>query len=266
VWSVIGGMAQATQRLMLGTGVTCPTMRIHPGIIAQAAATSAAMMPGRFFLGIGTGENLNEHIFGDRWPAHDMREEMLEEAVEIIRMLWHGDTLTYRGVYYTVENARIYTLPAQLPPIFMAASGPRAAETAGRIADGLITTAPEADLLKRFEGEGGTGKPSYGQLTVCWAQDEASARRMAFEYWPTAAIRGELTQELPTPAHFEQATKMVREADVAQAIICGPDPERHIAGIKEFVDAGYDHVYVHQIGPDQEGFFRFYEREVLPKL
>jgi coenzyme F420-dependent glucose-6-phosphate dehydrogenase len=266
VWSVIGGIAQATQRLMLGTGVTCPTMRIHPGIIAQAAATSAAMMPGRFFLGVGTGENLNEHIFGDRWPAHDMREEMLEEAVEVIRMLWQGDTLTYRGVYYTVENARIYTLPDQPPPIFMAASGPRAAEAAGRIADGLITTAPEADLLKRFEGEGGAGKPSYGQLTVCWAQDEASARRMAFEYWPTAAVRGELTQEIPTPAHFEQATKMVREEDVAQAIICGPDPERHIAGIQEFVEAGYDHVYVHQIGPDQEGFFRFYEREVLPKL
>jgi coenzyme F420-dependent glucose-6-phosphate dehydrogenase len=266
VWSVIGGIAQATQGLMVGTGVTCPTIRIHPGIIAQAAATSAAMMPGRFFLGVGTGENLNEHIFGDRWPTHDRREEMLEEAVAIIRLLWQGDTLTYRGVYYTVENARVYTLPDQLPSIFMAASGPHAAEAAGRIADGLITTAPEADLLKRFEGGGGTGKPSYGQLTVCWAQDEASARRLAYEYWPTAAIRGELTQELPTPAHFEQAAKMVREEDVAQAIICGPDPERHIAGIKEFVGAGYDHVYVHQIGPDQEGFFRFYERDVLPKI
>jgi len=266
VWSVLGGIAQATQRLMVGTGVTCPTMRIHPGIIAQAAATSAVMMPGRFFLGVGTGENLNEHIFGDRWPTHDMREEMLEEAVAIIRQLWQGNTLTYRGVHYTVENARVYTLPDQPPPICMAASGPRAAEAAGRIADGLITTAPEADLLKRFEGGGGTGKPSYGQLTVCWAQDEASARRLAYEYWPTAAIKGELTQELPTPAHFEQAAKMVCEEDVAQAIICGPDPERHIAGIKEFVGAGYDHVYVHQIGPDQEGFFRFYEREILPKL
>jgi len=266
VWSVIGGIAQATQHLVVGTGVTCPTMRIHPGIIAQAAATSAAMMPGRFFLGVGTGENLNEHIFGDRWPTHDMREEMLEEAVDIIRMLWQGDPVTYRGVYYTVENARIYTLPDQPPPIFMAASGPHAAEAAGRIADGFITTAPETDLLKRFEEGGGTGKPSYGQLTVCWAQDEATARRMAYEYWPTAAIRGELTQELPTPAHFEQAAKMVREEDVAQTIICGPDGARHIAGIKEFVDAGYDHVYVHQIGPDQEGFFRFYESEVLPKL
>jgi coenzyme F420-dependent glucose-6-phosphate dehydrogenase len=266
VWSVIGGIAQATQGLTLGTGVTCPTIRIHPAIIAQAAATSAVMMPGRFFLGLGTGENLNEHILGDRWPAHDMRQEMLEEAVEVIRLLWQGDTLTYRGVYYTVENARIYTLPHQPPPILMAASGPRAAEAAGRIADGLVTTTPDADLLKRFEAAGGSGKPSYGQLTVCWAQDEASARRMAYEYWPTAAVRGELTQELPTPAHFEQAAKMVREEDVAQAIICGPDPERHIAGVREFIDAGYEHVYVHQVGPDQEGFFRFYAREVLPKL
>jgi G6PDH family F420-dependent oxidoreductase len=266
VWSVLGGIAQATQRLLVGTGVTCPTIRVHPGIIAQAAATSAAMMPGRFFLGVGTGENLNEHIFGDRWPTHDRRAEMLEEAVEIIRLLWQGDVLTYRGAYYTVENARIYTLPDQLPPIFMAASGPHAAELAGRIADGLITTAPEADLCKRFESGGGTGKPVYGQLTVCWARDEASARRIAYEYWPTAAIRGELTQELPTPAHFEQAAKMVREEDVAQAIICGPDAGRHIGGIHEFIDAGYEHVYVHQIGPDQEGFFRFYERQILPKL
>jgi coenzyme F420-dependent glucose-6-phosphate dehydrogenase len=266
VWSVIGGISQVTQRLVLGTGVTCPTMRIHPAIIAQAAATAAAMMPGRFFLGVGTGENLNEHILGDRWPAHDMRLEMLEEAIEVIRLLWKGDTLTYRGVHYTVENACIYSLPDKLPPIHVAASGPRAAEAAGRIGDGLITTAPEAELLQQFAAEGGSGKPSYGQLSVCWAQDEATARRIAYEYWPTAAVKGELNQELPTPAHFEQAAKMVREEDVAQAIICGPDPERHIAGVKEFVEAGFDHVYVHQIGPDQEGFFRFYERDVLPKL
>jgi coenzyme F420-dependent glucose-6-phosphate dehydrogenase len=266
VWSVIGGIAQVTQRLVLGTGVTCPTMRIHPAIIAQAAATSAAMMPGRFFLGVGTGENLNEHILGDRWPPHDVRLEMLEEAVEIIRLLWEGGMQTYRGFYYVVENARIYTLPDQLPPILVAASGSRMAEAAGHIGDGMITTAPEVDLLKQFDAGGGAGKPRYGQLTVCWAPDEATARRVAFEYWPTAAVQGELTQELPTPAHFEQAAMMVDEEEVAQAIVCGPDPERHVAGVKEFAEAGYDHVYIHQIGPDQEGFFRFYEREVLPKL
>jgi G6PDH family F420-dependent oxidoreductase len=224
------------------------------------------MMPGRFFLGVGTGENLNEHVLGDGWPAHDLREAMVEEAVDIIRTLWQGDTVTYRGEYYTVENARIYSLPEQLPLILMAASGPQAAECAGRIADGFITTAPDVELLKRFASAGGSGKPSYGQLTVCWAHDEASARRTAYAYWPTAAVRGELSQELRTPAHFEQAVKMVREEDVAQMIICGPDPERHIAGIKTFTDAGYDHVYVHQVGPDQEGFFRFYEHEILSKL
>jgi G6PDH family F420-dependent oxidoreductase len=266
VWSVLGAIAQATQQLRLGTGVTCPTMRIHPGIIAQAAATIAAMMPGRFFLGVGTGENLNEHIFGDRWPTHDMRQEMLEEAVELIRLLWQGDPLTFRGEYYTVEQARVYTLPEQLPPILMAASGPSAAETAGNIADGFITTAPDAELLKRFQDGGGRGKPSYGQLSVCWAEDETTARRTAYEYWPNAALRGELNQELRTPAHFEQAAKMVREEDVAEAIICSPDPERHIAGVREFLDAGYDHIYVHQIGPDQEGFFRFYQHDVLPRL
>lgn len=266
VWSVIGGIAQVTQRLVLGTGVTCPTIRLHPAIIAQAAATCAAMLPGRFFLGVGTGENLNEHIFGDRWPTHDMRQEMLEEAVEVIRLLWQGDALTFRGEYYTVEQARIYTLPEQLPPIMVAASGSHAAAAAGHMGDGFITTSPDADLLKRFQEEGGGGKPSYGQLSVCWAEDEATAQQVAYEYWPTAALKGELNQELRTPAHFEQAAKMVREEDVAAAIICGPDPERHLAGVREFIEAGYDHVYVHQIGPDQKGFFDFYERDILPKL
>jgi coenzyme F420-dependent glucose-6-phosphate dehydrogenase len=266
VWCVIGGIAHATQRLRLGTGVTCPTMRIHPAIIAQAAATAAAMMPGRFFLGVGTGENLNEHILGDPWPAHDVRLERLIEAVEVIRLLWQGGTQTHRGRHYTVENARIYTLPAELPPIMVAAGGPHAAEAAGRIGDGLISTAPQAKLLQQFEEAGGAGKPRYGQVTVCWAQTEAEARRTAYEYWPNSGIKGELSQELPTPTHFEQATKLVSEDDVAQAIVCGPDPERHIAQIKQFIDAGFDHVYVHQVGPDQEGFFQFYQREVLPKL
>ncbi len=266
VWSVIGGIAHATQRLVLGTGVTCPTMRIHPAIIAQAAATSASMMPGRFFLGVGTGENLNEHILGDRWPPYDVRLERLEEAVQVIRLLWQGGTQTHRGRHYTVENARIYTLPARLPPIMVAASGPHSAEAAGRIGDGFITTAPNAELLNQFETGGGAGKPRYGQLAVCWAKDEASARRTVHDIWPNSGVKGELTQELPTPAHFEQAAAMVREDDLAQLIPCGPDPERHIAAVREFVDAGYDHVYIHQIGPDQEGFFQFYVREVMSKL
>jgi G6PDH family F420-dependent oxidoreductase len=241
-------------------------MRIHPAIIAQAAATSAAMMPGRFFLGVGTGENLNEHILGHRWPPHDIRLAKLEEAVEVIRLLWQGETCTHRGQHYTVENARIYTLPDELPPIMVAASGQHAAEVAGRIGDGLINVAPVEDIVERFQAAGGSAKPRYGQLTVCWAQDEAAARRMAYEHWPNSGIQGELSQELPSPAFFEQAAKMVREEDIAEKIPCGPDPERHIKQIKAFVEAGFDHVYIHQVGPDQEGFFQFYERHVLPKL
>lgn len=265
VWSVIGGIAQATQRLRLGTGVTCPTMRIHPAIIAHAAATAAAMMPGRFFLGVGTGENLNEHILGDRWPPHDVRLAMLEEAVSLMRLLWQGGMQSAHGRYYTIENARIYTLPDEPPPIMVAAGGPRAAEAAGRFGDGLVSTAPVAELVEQFyQGGGSDTKPRYGHLTVCWAADEATARQTAYERWPNAAIKGELGFELPSPAHFEQASGMVTEDDVARSVICGPDPERHIGAIQQFVDAGYDHVYIHQVGPDQEGFFQFYTREVLP--
>src|SRR5918911_856076 len=160
VWSVIGGIAQATQRLRLGTGVTCPIRRIHPAIIPQAAETAAAMMPGRFFLGVGTGENLNEHILGAHWPSHDLRLDMLEEAVRVIRLLWQGGPQTYRGCYYTVENAQVYTLPDDLPPALVAASGPKAAEAAGRLGDGLISTAPEEGLAERFEAAGGAGEPA----------------------------------------------------------------------------------------------------------
>ena len=266
VWSVIGAIAHATEKLRLGTGVTCPTIRIHPAIIAQAAATSAAMMPGRFFLGVGTGENLNEHIFGDHWPPHDERLEMLEEAIEVMRLLWQGGEQTYRGLFYTVENARIYTLPDEPPEIIVAASGPKTAEAAGRIGDGLCSTSPEKEIVQKYEEAGGAGKPKYGQFTVCYGQDESEARRTAFEWWPNAAIKGELSQELPTPKFFEQAAKMVSEDDVAEVILCGPDPQKHIDKINEFIKAGFDHVYVHQVGPDQEGFIRFYESEVLPQF
>ncbi|MDQ4078987.1 MAG: TIGR03557 family F420-dependent LLM class oxidoreductase [Chloroflexota bacterium] len=264
VWATIGGIAQATERLRLSTGVTCPTVRIHPAIIAQAAATAAAMMPGRFMLGVGSGEALNEHILGDRWPPAPIRIEMLEEAVEVIRLLWRGGMQDHHGKHYTVENAQIYTLPNELPPILVAAAGPIAAETAGRIGDGLITTSPDAELVKTFEEAGGIGKPRYGGLTVCWAESEEEARRTAYEWWPNAAITGELGQELPTPTHFEQAAKMVTEQDVADAIVCGPDPKRHIQAIQKYVDAGINHIYIHQVGPNQEGFFQFYQREVLP--
>jgi coenzyme F420-dependent glucose-6-phosphate dehydrogenase len=266
VWSVIGAIAQVTEHLQLGTGVTCPIMRTHPAIIAQAAATAAAMMPGRFFLGVGSGENLNEHIIGEGWPETEVRHEMLAEAIEIIRGLWQGGLMSFRGDYYTVENARLYTLPEAPPPIFLAAAADRAAELAGTIGDGLIAVSPQKETLDAFDRAGGEGKPKYGQVMACWAEDEATARKTAFDWWPNAGIGGELGQELPLPRHFEQAAEMLAEEDVAKVVVCGPDPERHLQAIGAFADAGYDHVYVHQIGPDQDGFFDFYKREVLPKV
>ena len=266
IWAVIGGIAQVTSRLRVGTGVTCPTVRIHPAIIAQAAATCEAMMPGRFWLGVGSGEALNEHILGHRWPPADTRQQMLEEAVEIIRTLWKGENTDHHGQYYTVENARIYTLPDQPPPIYVAASGPRAAELAGRIGDGLVMTGPNEESMQAFDKAGGKGKPRLAELTVCWAKTEAEAKKTALEYWPNAGLSGELSQELPVPKHFEQATKLVTEDTLAEEIICGPDAEKHAEKAKEYVKAGFTHVWFHQVGPDQEGFFNFYEREVLPKL
>jgi len=265
VWSVIGALAQATQDMDVTTAVTCPTMRIHPAVIAQAAATSAVMLNGRFRLGVGSGEALNEHIFGDPWPEADERLEMLEEAVGVIRQRWQGKLTSHHGRHYTVENARIYTLPERLPPIYVAGAGQKASKLAGRIGDGFIGTSPDEEALGTFEQAGGQGKPRYGQLTVCWATDEATARKTATEWWPNLAVPGQLSQELPLPSLFEQAAKLVREEDMG-VIPLGPDPEQHLASIRQYFDAGYDHVYVHQIGPDQEGFFRFYEREVMPKL
>ncbi len=263
VWSVLGGIAGATERLRVGTGVTCPMIRIHPAVIAQAVATTETMMPGRFFLGVGTGENLNEHILGDHWPEAPVRLEMLEEAVEVIRRLLDGGMVSHRGRHYTVENARIYTRPDTPPPIMFAAAGSKAMELAAQAGDGLIATSPDA--VETFTEAGGKGKPTYGKVTVCWAESEEKARRIAHEWWPNTALKG-VGSDLPTPAHFGEAAEMVTEDDVAAKVPCGPDPERHLEVIRKFVDAGFSHVYFHQVGPDQAGFFDFYDREILPAL
>ncbi len=262
VWSVVGGIAVATERLRLGTGVTCPTARIHPAIVAQAAATSAAMMDGRFFLGVGTGEALNEHVAGARWPGAEERLEMLEEAIWVMRRLWEGDLVTHHGRFFTVDRARIYTLPDEPPAIAVAAAGERAAELAGRVGDALVSTSPDDDLVSAFETAGGADKPRYGQLTVCYAPSEREAVETAYAWWPNAAIAGELGQELPLPRHFEQAAEMVTPRDVAEAVVCGPDPERYREQIDEYAESGFDHVYLHQVGPDQDGFFRFARNEL----
>lgn len=263
VWSVIGALSQATS-LPVTTAVTCPTMRIHPAIMAQAAATSAVMLEGRFSFGIGTGENLNEHVLGDRWPPTDVRLEMLEEAVEVMRLLWEGGTESHYGKHYTVENARLFTLPDEPPPVLVSGFGPKAARLAGKIGDGYVHVAPDAEMLSLFRESGGGDKVAHAGTKVCFGEDEAECRRIAHKTWPNESLPGELPQELPTVAHFEQATSIVTEDMVAQGVVCGPDAEQHRQNIQEYVDAGYDEVYVQQIGPNQKAFFDFYEREVLP--
>ncbi len=265
VWATIGGISQVTTNLRLATGVTCPTVRIHPAIIAQAAATAAAMMPGRFILGLGTGENINEHILGDRWPPAPVRTEMLEEAVEIIRNLWQGGMKSYYGYFYTVENAQVFTLPENLPPIMIAAEGPISASAAGRIGDGFINAGHEAEKnLVAFRKMGGEGKPAYLEMSVCWGDTEETARRTAYERWPTSANTGEMNRILPTPAHYEQLAKMATEDDVAAHVPCGPDPEPMIKKIEEGIRKGFDNICIHQIGQEQREFLEFAKKEILP--
>ena len=266
VWAVIGAIAHATKQITLGTGVTCPIMRIHPAIIAQAAATAALLMPDRFFLGLGTGENLNEHIFGMHWPPSDLRRKMLQEAVMILRLLWRGGTQSFRGEYFTVEKAQVFSLPEKPPPIMIAAAGGRAAELAGEIGDGLISTMASDSLVRKFRvSDGASEKPRYGQMTVCWTKTEGEAKKIAKEWWPVAAISGQLMSQLATPAEFEAVAQLVNEDAVAAKIVCGPDAERHLEEIESYRKAGFDHVYIHQVGPDQNGFFDFYQRDILPK-
>jgi G6PDH family F420-dependent oxidoreductase len=266
VWSVIGAIAQATSRITIMTAVTCPTVRIHPAIIAQAAATSAVLLDGRFTLGLGSGEALNEHVLGDRWPPAKKRHEMLEEAVEVIRTLWRGGTQDHRGRYYTVENARIYDLPEHQPRIVISGFGAHSTKLAARIGDGFCATFPSGDLVELFRREGGDGKLVAGAMKVCWDEREDRARATAHRVWPSELLPGELGQVLPTPAHFEQACRLVSEEMVAEAIPCGPDLERHMQLMGRYAEAGFDELYVQQIGGGHDRFFELYADEVLPRF
>lgn len=266
VWSVLGAIATATERLQVGTGVTCPTVRLHPAIVAQAAATVATMMPGRFFLGVGSGENLNEHVLGDHWPATPVRQEMLREAVEVIRELWQGSLTTRYGEYYIVEQAKLYSLPEAPPPIHVAASAAGSATLAAEIGDGLCSTAPDPEVVSAFDEAGGAGKPRVGMVHVCWAPSAEQGLKTAHEWWPNSALGGALGQELRSPIDFEAATALVRPEDVAAFVPHGPDAQAFLDEITKFVEAGFDHVYLHQVGPDQTGFLDFCERELLPRL
>ena len=262
VWSVIGALADATS-LPVTTGVTCPTVRIHPAVIAQAAATSGVLHQGRFQLGVGSGEALNEHILGNRWPEADVRLEMLEEAVEVIRLLWRGGDRSHHGRHYTVENARVYDLPEEPVQILVSGFGPKAIRLAARIGDGFCTTSPDADAIELYRSEGGTG-PVHAGTKVCFMDDEDTALETVLRLWPNEGLPGELAQVLPTPAHFEQVCELVTGEHIASPI--GPDLERHVESLQQYADAGVDELYVQQIGPEQDAFFTRWAREVLPRF
>jgi G6PDH family F420-dependent oxidoreductase len=266
VWTTLGGIAHATETIRVGTGVTCPMIRIHPALVAQAAATVGAMMPGRFVLGVGTGENLNEHVTGARWPLPDERLEMLEEAIEVLRLLWQGGEQTHRGRHYTVDHARIYTLPEQPIEVYVAAAQTKAAELAGRLGDGLISTSPDADVVQSFESSGGSGKQKVGMMHCAYDADAKAGLERATKEWPNLALKGPLGQELATPSDFQEAAAMVDEEDVAESVPCGPDPQPYLEQIRTFGDAGFTHVYIHQIGDNQEEFCAWAARELMTKI
>jgi G6PDH family F420-dependent oxidoreductase len=264
VWGVIGALSEAVN-LPVTTAVTCPTVRLHPAVTAQAAATAAVQLNGRFALGVGSGEALNEHILGDAWPDISQRLEMLEEAVEVMRLLWEGKVISHRGRHYAVDRARIYTLPEQPPPVIVSGFGPKAIELAARIGDGFATVMPEPDAIKTYRDNGGKG-PVQAGTKVCYGSDEAEAVKTVRRIWPNEALPGELAQILPTPTHFEQASELVTEEMIAESVPCGPDLDKHVEALQEYADAGADELFVQQIGGGHDAFFEAYEREVLPRF
>jgi G6PDH family F420-dependent oxidoreductase len=264
VWGVVGALSEATD-LPVTTGVTCPTVRMHPAIVAHAAATAAVQLGGRFTLGVGSGEALNEHILGDPWPEADVRLEMLEEAVQVMRALWSGEVVHHRGTHYRVDHARLYTIPDAPPRVLVSGFGPKAVDLAGRIGDGYATVMPDAELISRYHESGGGG-PVHAGTKVCYGSDEAEARRTAHRLWPNEALPGELAQILPAPEHFQQATQLVTEEMIGESVPCGPDLDKHIEALQEYADAGVDELYVQQIGGGHEAFFEAYAREVLPRF
>jgi len=263
VWSVIGALSQVTS-LPIETAVTCPTIRIHPAIIAQAAATAGLLTDGRFTLGVGTGEALNEHVTGARWPAAEQRLDMLQEAVTVMRELFTGKQISYHGEHYQVETARLYSLPGTPPPVHVSGFGPKSARLAARIGDGYICMGPQADLVRLYRDSGGGDRPVQGALKACWGPDAGEARATMRRLWSSDYMPGEAGQLLPLPRHFEQLSDLVTEDMVAAP--CGPDPAPYVEAIRAYEDAGFDEVYLGQVGGNLDGAFEFFASQVLPRV
>jgi G6PDH family F420-dependent oxidoreductase len=264
VWSMIGAVSRVSD-LPVMTAVTCPTLRIHPVIVAQAAATCAVLTEGRFRLGVGTGEALNESILGSVWPNADVRREMLDEAIGLMRRLWTGEAVNHRGRHYTVQNARIYTRPEEPPPVYVSGFGPESTRFAGEVGDGYVTTSPDREHIDLFR-QHGPGKPVTAGAKACVADTAEEAERIAYEKWPTTGLPGELSQVLPTPAHFEQAVSLVQREQVTSVLPCGPDPQRHLDAMRQFQEAGVDELYVAPVGPHYRRMIDLYAKDIIPAL
>jgi G6PDH family F420-dependent oxidoreductase len=264
-WTVLGAVAQATRHIGLMTAVTCPIMRYHPAIVAQAAATVAVLSGDRFTLGLGAGERLNEHVVGEGWPGVRERHGRLSEAIDIIQGLLAGELANYRGTYFQLDHARLFDRPPRKPPVVVAAGGPEAARLAGRKADGLIMTEPRSDLIQSFTSAGGSG-PYYAEVSMCCAEREETARKTAHRYFRWSLSGWPVMAELPDTRGFAAAAGHVSEDALAATITCGPSAGRHLEAITRYAEAGCDHIILTQIGPDQGYFFELFERELAPAL
>jgi len=264
-WSILGAIAAKTERVGLVTGVTCPTMRYHPAVIAQAAATVALISDGRFTLGVGAGERLNEHVIGRDWPAARKRHRMLREALEIIRLLWSGGYHSYDGEFLHLEDAQVFDLPETLPVIAVASSGSASVSLAAELGDGLFATEPKSELVDEYRAKGGAG-PRYAEAPLAFASTVDEAAQAVLEKEPWFATGWPVMSELPNPVNFASATTTVRQEDVVQQFACGPDVDRHLEVIGQFTAAGFDHLVLHNGGPDPDAFFDFFERELRPRL
>lgn len=261
-WTVLGTIAAKTDRIGLATGVTCPTVRYHPAIIAQAAATLALLSDGRFTLGLGSGERLNEHVVGREFPdSAQTRQEMLREALEIIRLLWSGGYRSYEGKHLQLQDARVFDLPDELPPVPVAAGGADAARIAGELGDGLFATEAKPELVRKYREAGGEG-PRYAEVPMAWAQDEHTGAQAALETTRWAMTGWKVMSELPNPVNFDAATSTVREEDMRRKFACGNSPDRYAEVAQPFVDAGFDRLVMQNAGPDPDGFIDFYQREL----
>jgi G6PDH family F420-dependent oxidoreductase len=265
VWPVLGAIANATDRIGIMTAVTCPTKRYHPAIVAQGAATLALLSQDRFTLGLGSGERLNEHVIGMGWPGVSERLDRLSEAVDIIQGLLKDEFRTYDGKYLRLDNARLYDRPETKPPVVIAAGGPKAAILAGQKGDGLIATQPKPEIVDAYRAAGGIG-PRYAEVAMCCAAQEEAARATAHRYFRWSTSGWPVMAELPNTRSFAEASKNVSPEEVAETITCGPSADHHIEAIRRYIKAGFDHIILVQIGPDQDYFFDFFKRELAPRL